>query len=210
MRTVLLTLLLTRLAAAGLDTAPLEAWLKRQPDVRTLRAEFVQERKLPALKQPVRTPGTLLMERPGKLRWELGQPARTLAVSDGTTMTLVDVEKRSARRIPADSPRARQFTLVADRALAGGLEAFTEAFELVESRVTDGIYQLTVRPRDRAMRDRAPWLFLDIDPERNELRAIEVQLEDESRIRTIFSRTQLNPALSADSFHLDLEGYRVR
>jgi outer membrane lipoprotein carrier protein len=209
MRLILL-LLLTGLARADLDTAPLEAWLSRQTEVKSLEAEFTQERRLPALRNPVRTEGTLSMARPGKLRWELGKPAKTIAVSDGTTMTLVDVAKGRARTLPADSAKARQFTLLADGALRGDLEGFKATFELVESRVTRGIYQLTTRPKERGLRQHVSWVYLDIDPQKNELRALELQLEDKSRIRTIFTRTRINPDLPAGRFEVDLSGYTVR
>jgi len=203
-------LLLAGIARADLDTAPLEAWLSRQTDVKSLEAEFTQERKLPALKNPVTTEGILSMARPGKLRWELGKPAKTIAVSNGATMTLVDVAKKRARTLPADSAKARQFTLLADGALRGDLEGFRATFELVESRMTHGIYQLTTKPRERSLREHVSWVFLDIDPKKNELRALEFQLEDKSRIRTIFTRTRINAELPADRFTVDLEGFTVR
>ena len=208
----LLTLALAAIAPlqAEVDTAPLAAWLERQSEIRSVQADFIQERKLPALKKPVETPGTLSLSRPGKLRWELGKPVKTIAVSDGETMTLVDLAKNEARTLPADSPRAKQFTFLADGSFGGSLEGFTRAFELVESRVTNGIYQLTVRPKNRSLRDRAPWMFLDIDPKRDELRAFEVQLEDGSRIRTIFTRSRFNVAIPEDRFTVDLSGVKVK
>jgi len=210
MRLLALTLLALPLAAEELDTGPLSDWLDEQGEIRTLEADFIQERALPQLKKPVRTPGRLVMSRPGKLRWELGEPTRTIAVSDGDTMTLLNLEEREARQLPADSPRSRQFTLLADEALGGGLEGFKKAFDLVESRVRNGIYQLTVRPKDRSLRDKAPWLYFDIDPERNELRAIEVRLEDKSRIRTIFTRNRFNRPVDPDEFTVDLSGFKVK
>ena len=60
------------------------------------------------------------------------------------------------------------------------------------------------------MRERAPWIFLDIDPRSNELRALEVQLEDESRIRTVFQENRFNQPLPADTFSVDLTGYKVK
>lgn len=210
MRLSLLLILTTAIARADLDTAPLEDWLSRQGEVKSLEARFTQERKLPALKKPVTTDGTLAMSRPGRLRWELGDPAKTIAVSDGETMTLVDVAKKRARRLPADSPQARQFTLLGDGALRGDLDGFKAAFELVESRVTQGIYQLTARPKERRLREHVSWVFLDIDTKTKELRALEFQLEDKSRIRTVFRDTRLNPEIPADRFTVDLTGYKVR
>jgi outer membrane lipoprotein-sorting protein len=206
----LLVALTSIASAAELDTAPLEAWLAKQGSVRSIEADFVQERTLPALRKPVSTPGTFSMQRPGKMRWELGSPVKTLAVSDGDTMTLVDVAKKRARRISADSSRAKPFTLLADGALNGSLDDFKQTFELVESRVTNGIYQLTARPRDRKLRDKVQWVFLDIDPKTQLLRAMEIRLDDKSRIRTIFSNSKINPKLPADRFTADLTGYKVQ
>ena len=202
-------LALTSIASAELDTAPLEAWLAKQGSVTSLQADFIQERTLPALRKPVTTPGTFSMQRPGKMRWELGKPAKTLAVSDGTTMTLIDVDKKRARKIDASSARAKPFTLLSDGALNGDLEGFKKTFDLIESRVTNGIYQLTTRPRDRNMRDKVEWVFLDIDPKTQLLRAMEIRLDDNSRIRTIFSNSKFNPKLPADRFTADLTGYKV-
>ncbi len=54
MRTlVVLAALLPLLSFAAPDTAALDAWLKRQPSIQTVDADFVQERKLPALKAAV-------------------------------------------------------------------------------------------------------------------------------------------------------------
>ncbi|MCU0795683.1 MAG: outer membrane lipoprotein carrier protein LolA [Akkermansiaceae bacterium] len=210
MRFLALLLLSTAFLRADVDTAPLEAWLKRQASVRSLEADFIQERTLPSLKKPVTTPGTLTIARPGKLRWDLGKPAKTIAVSDGTTITLFDVEKKQARRISADSSRAKSFSMLGDKSFSGGLEGFTQAFDLVESRMTDGIYQLTTRPKDRSMRGKVGYVFFDIDPAKSELRAIELRLDDKSRIRTIFTKTRFNTDIPADRFAPSTEGYEVR
>lgn len=206
----LLALLLILPLRAELDTAPLEAWLQRHREIKTLRADFTQERTLPALRKPVSTPGTLALTRDGKLRWELGDPPKSIAVSDGDTVTLADVEKKRAKRIDRDSSQARSFTMLSGESMNGGLEGFLKAFEPVESRVTKGIYQLTTRPKDRSMRSKVGYVFFDIDPAKNELRALEIRLDDKSRIKTIFRNTRFNQNLPAELFTLDLEGYQVR
>jgi outer membrane lipoprotein carrier protein len=209
MRALLVLLSLISLARAELDVKPLEAWIARQKDLKSLEADFVQERKLPSLKKPVSTPGKLRMERPGKLLWELGQPVKTMAVSDGSTMTLVDVAKKRGKRIDADAAEARQFTLLSHEAFRD-LASFQAAFELVESRVTGGIYQLTVRPKDKQMRKHVSWMFLDIDLKTHELRALDLEMEDKSRIRTVFSKAKINPKIDPAVFKPDLGGYQMR
>ena len=98
MRALLILLSLVSLARAELDLKPLETWIGKQKTLQSLDTDFVQERKLPSLKKPAVTPGRMRMVRPGKLRWELGNPVKTLAVSDGTTMTLLDVAKKRGKR----------------------------------------------------------------------------------------------------------------
>ena len=197
------------LASAAPDPAPLEAWLAKQKDIRSIQSDFTQERRLPSLKNPVTAKGKLWFKRPGLLRWELGTAPDTIAVSDGTTLTIADATEKRARRIPVDDPQARQFTLLAGEAFRD-LAAFRRTFELSDSRVTSGIYQATLRPLDRRLRSKVPWVFLDIQPGNNRLRALELQLSDGSRIRSIFTSTRINPAIEASRFQFDLTGYQVR
>jgi outer membrane lipoprotein carrier protein len=191
------------------DNAALESWLKRQAGIRTLETSFVQERKLPSLKQPVTTPGKLTFSKPGKVRWQLGEPAATLALSDGTTLTLVDYAAKSARRVPADSPQAARFSMLTGKGFETSAD-FHEMFEITSHRVESGIHQYTLKPKDRKLRSQVPWIFLDIDPAKDELRAMELELQDKSRIRTLFKNPRFNGKLSAAEFEVDLTGIEVK
>lgn len=209
MRPLLVLLSLISLAHAELDQKPLETWIGKQKDLQSLDAQFVQERKLPSLKKPVATPGRMRMLRPGKLCWELGQPVKTMAVSDGQTMTLLDVSKKRGKKVEAGSSEARQFTLLSDSAFRD-LAGFQQAFELIESRSTDGSYQLTVKPKDKTLRRQVPWMFLEIDTKAYELRSFELELEDKSRIRTVFSNAKINSKIDPAIFTPDTTGYLMR
>ena len=169
----------------------------------------MQERKLPSLKKPISTPGRIRMVRPGKLLWELGTPVKTLAVSDGTTMTLLDVVKKRGKKIEAGSPEAKQFTMLSDESFRD-LASFQQAFELVESRMTGRIYQLTVRPKDKAMRKHVAWMFMDIDTTTQELRAMDLEMDDKTRIRTVFSNAKINPKIDPAVFTPDTTGYLMK
>ena len=69
---------------------------------------------------------------------------------------------------------------------------------------------LTVRPRDRSMRRQVPWMFFDIDTRTHELRALDLELEDKSRIRTVFTKTEINPKIDPAVFTPDTAGYLMR
>ncbi len=202
----LLLLLLTPVVA---DNAVLETWLKRQASITSLDATFTQERKLPALKNPTTTEGRLCFVKPDKVRWQLGDPFETLAVSDGTTLTLIESGPKTARRTGVNSPQAARFSLLSGKAFDSP-EKFYQAFEIVESRVTSGIHQYTLKAKDRRVRSQIPWIFLDIDPEKNELRALELELQDKSRLRTVFHHPRFNIKLDDALFNPDLTGYDVK
>ncbi|MES2661523.1 MAG: outer membrane lipoprotein carrier protein LolA [Verrucomicrobiota bacterium] len=197
------------LATARADNAELETWLKRQSSITSLDATFTQERKLPALKNPTTTPGRLCFVKPDKIRWQLGNPFETLAVSDGATLTLIESATKTARRTGVDSPQAARFSLLSGKAFES-VEKFHQAFEIIESRVTSGIHQYTLKAKDRRVRSQIPWIFLDIDPVKNELRALEMELQDKSRLRTVFHNPRFNVKLDDTLFKPDLTGFEVK
>ena len=72
------------------------------------------------------------------------------------------------------------------------MAGFQQTFELVESRMNGTIYQLTVRPKDKTMRKHVSWMFLDIDTKTQELRALDLEMDDKTRVRTVFSNAKIN------------------
>jgi outer membrane lipoprotein-sorting protein len=191
------------------DNSVLDAWLGHQSGIKTLEVEFTQERRLLGLKNAVSTPGKLSFARPGRVRWELGDPPVTLVLSDGTNFTLIDHSTKTARRVAADSPQAARFGMLSGKGFQSP-EQFHAMFEVAAHRVESGIHQYTLKPLDRKTRGQLPWVFLDIDPQRNELRAMELELKDKSRIRTLFHQPRFNHKLPDSHFTADLSGLTVK
>lgn len=187
----------------------IDGWLERQAAISSLDATFTQERKLPSLKESVTTQGRISFAKPDKFRWQLGIPAQTLAVSDGSTVTMIEEADKSAKQVPADSPQAARFSLLSGKAFQDK-SGFYDAFEIIETRTTNGIYQVTLKPKERRFRSNVPWIFIDIDPEKKELRVMELELQDKSRVRTIFSNPKFNTKLPDSLFKPDLTGYQVK
>lgn len=208
MRVIWLATLIGTMSASA-DDAVLDAWLKRQATIETLEASFTQERKLPALKQAVSTPGKLSFAKPGKVRWQLGEPPATLALSDGKALTLVDYPSKTARVVPADSPQAARFSMLTGKGFQSPTE-FAEIFEVAEQRIDGGIHQFTLKPKERRLRSQVPWIFLSIDPAKNLLVAMEMELQDKSRIRTVFQAPVINAKLPPATFQADLQGITVK
>ena len=209
MKLLLLPVLLLSIGIVAAQDATLDSWLAKQAGITSLDARFTQERKLPALKNPTSTRGRVCFVKPDRVRWQLGDPFETLAVSDGTTLTLLDASNKTARRTNVDSPQASRFSLLSGKAFSSR-ETFFQAFEIVNTRITEGIHQYTLKAKDRRVRAEIPWIFIDIDPAKNELRVLELELQDKSRLRTIFENPRFNAKLDDSLFHPDLTGYDVK
>ena len=206
-RMIVALALLAPLSQAAPET--LDRWLARQESIRSLDVPFTQTRTVPSLKEPLVTPGRMVIQKPDKLRWQLGEPAVTIAISDGETITLVDRKEGTARRVAANSPKATRFSLLGGRAFRSP-EAFRKAFEVAAHRVDKGIDQYTLRPLDRSLRKQVPWVFLSIDPKSNNLVALEIEMSDKSRVRSEFGTPEINGDPDPSLFQVDLSGLKVR
>ncbi len=60
-----MVLIITHMAAAAVDKAPLEKWLEAQQKYTSVHAEFIQTRKLPALTKPLVNKGEMWAKKPG-------------------------------------------------------------------------------------------------------------------------------------------------
>jgi outer membrane lipoprotein-sorting protein len=76
--------------------------------------------------------------------------------------------------------------------------------------MSSGIYQLTVRPKDKAMRKNVSWMFLDIDTATHELRALDLEMDDKTRVRTVFTNAKVNPKIDPAIFTPDTSGYLMK
>jgi outer membrane lipoprotein-sorting protein len=89
-RTILLVTLLGAISANALDTnAVVSGWLKAQAGLKTWEADFTQTRTLRTLKQPLVSAGHVWFAMPNQFRWELGNPAQTIAVRDAQQMLVI-------------------------------------------------------------------------------------------------------------------------
>src|SRR5262245_33300724 len=88
----LLTLLLLSIvgsvhAAEPMDLTPVKKWIAKQDDFHSVQADFTQTRALKALRSPVASPGRLTFVTPNLLRWELGDPPKTIVLRKGDSYT---------------------------------------------------------------------------------------------------------------------------
>lgn len=76
----------------------LEQWLKNAGKIKSVQARFEQVRLLKAMTRPLRKEGMLWMEKPGRFRWQIGDPPVLLVQKDDNNrMWVLDPKELKAR-----------------------------------------------------------------------------------------------------------------
>ena len=187
------------LAPAAAQTSP-EALArqieKRYATVQTFTADFVQTSTGGAFNRKRRSEGTVVVKKPGKMRWEFTRPEsdRQIIVSDGATLQLYSVEDRVLQisDVPADDDAPTAMLFLAGR--GNLLRDFTVSN--TPSPVT-GLSALKLTPR-QAESD-YEYLVLVLDPalQIREIHTRDLQAAD---VRLSFSNIKENVNVADRTF----------
>lgn len=215
MRLPLLALCLLTLAARANeapDLAPVKKWIARQDEFRSVQADFTQTRALRALRSPVAIPGRIWFSTPNSLRWELGDPAKTVVLRKGDTYLLVQPAKKKAQRISAANigPEggAKGFAMM-EFPMARDFADFQKKFEILSVASEAGRCHLEILPRDAQARKFLSALKIDFDTATGHLLAFEMATRDGSSMRSEFTNVRLNQKIDRGVFDYDLTGFDV-
>ena len=194
---LLLCLLPLSLAAAPPDLAPLlKAVEARYNHAQTLQVAFREAYTAPG--QPRRTEsGTLLLRKPGRMRWNYTSPQGKLFVSDGKVLWLYtpsnhQVEKMKIKE--SDDMRAPLAFLL-------GKLHFDKEFRNVTSAAVAGGTRITAEPKT----DNLPYTKVEfvVAPD-NQIRRVQVTGFDQSVLEFEFEQEKLNPPLEAKLFQFQM------
>lgn len=201
------------LAAAPVDLAPLKRWIARQDEFRSVAADFTQTRALRVLRDPVATPGRMWFTATGSLRWELGQPPKTIVVRKGDHTLVINPAKKTAERQPADGETKggrpgigamMRFPLAKDFA------DFQRQFEVLALATEDSRTKVELAPRDPQARKFMKVMKLEFNSANGHLHAFEMAFKDGSSMRNEFSNVRVNQKFDRSLFDYDLSGYEVK
>lgn len=200
-------------AEAPVDLTPLKKWIARQDEFRSVAADFTQTRALRVLRDPVATPGRMWFTAAGSLRWELGQPPKTIVVRKGDETLVVNPTKKTAERQPAEGETKggrpgigamMRFPLARDFA------DFQRQFEVLALRTEDSRTKVELAPRDPQARRFMKVMKLEFNSANGHLHAFEMAFKDGSSMRNEFSNVRVNQKFDRSLFEYDLTGYEVK
>jgi outer membrane lipoprotein-sorting protein len=217
LRPLLLTLAFAPAAQAAdpPDLEPVKRWLSRQAEVQSVSADFIQERRLRALKKPISHHGKFWFKAPGSFRWELGTPAETIAVQrPDEGLWVLRPKKRHARLYTAEELAEEGGGQMAGFMQSGfprTYEDFIKNFTVTGVSEKEGTIIITTKLNDRRASVAVRKIEFTVDATSMHLKRFYLRFRDSSSITTIFPRPPNEGARVEDSvFEVDLEGYEVK
>ena len=174
--------------AEARDIQRVERYVER---LSTLRAEFRQEILDAAGAVREQADGTLLLEKPGRFRWEYRHPSEQLLVSDGKTVWLydADLEQVTVRSL-GDSLSTTPAMLLSGR---GGVD---ESFIASDGGQADGLDWVELAPR----LEETDFRRIRLGFRGSELARMDLVDRLGQTTRIDFVAVERNPRLPADSF----------
>ncbi len=173
---------------------------ERYKTQRTLSAKFSQETLTPLTGQKKKSSGTLLVSRPGKIRWETETPAdsRSLLVSDGKTFwfyTPPFEESDNGQLIERKSGRSESKL---EQALLSG--SFSLAHDMKFEKLSETTFCFTPRKGTAGTVSKAT---VEIDPKAKTIRKVAIEHLGGNTADISLSEIELGKPIEDSAFHFN-------
>jgi outer membrane lipoprotein carrier protein len=195
--------------ARGADeqNAQFDRWFAVQTNLQSWSADFIQTRSLKVLTQPLVATGKVWVTAPGRFRWELGQPAQTIALRQTDQLFIVyprlkRVEKYSLDGVPAGP--VKDALALLDASLPRDRASMEERFKLMSATVTNSVLQMTLQPKSASARKFISEIVIGFRTNDFSIAVTEMKFADGSSLRNDFTNVVLNQPIDPARFELKL------
>ncbi len=201
-------LLLAGTALAGTSDALLDRWISAQTNLHTWTADCTQTRSLKVLSQPLVSGGKVWVMVPDRFRWELGQPAQTVALRQPDQLFLIYPRLKRVEKYPLRGVQPGPWK----DALALLEASFPRSRADLESRFhvssvteTNSMIQVTLQPRSASARKFMAEIHVNVSTNGFSPLATELRFSDGSSMRNDFTNVVINAPLGPELFDAKLD-----
>jgi len=183
--------------------AVLDAWFAAQSKLHSWSADFVQTRTLKTLTQPLVADGHVDFSMPDEFRWQIGRPARTIALGGGDSMYVIYPLLKRAEHYPMGQNTPKQWRDMMSLLQAGFPHSRTEfaaQFQVRSLAETNGTWLFALSPQSAFARQMMPELRLGLATNDYSLVSTEMIFVDGSQMRSDFTNAVVNPPLDKKLF----------
>jgi outer membrane lipoprotein-sorting protein len=181
----------------------LNSWFVAQTSLHTWSADFVQTRALKTLTQPLVARGHIAFSMPNDFRWELGQPAQTIALRHGDEMFVIYPRLKRAERysLGAGTPTGWRDTMsLLQAGFPRDRKELDAQFQILSLTQTNAAWQMSLQPKSPFARRMMPELCIGLATNDFSLASTELVFVDGSRMRNDFTNAVVNPPLDENLF----------
>lgn len=181
----------------------LDGWFSAQKRVKSWSADFIQTRMLKTLTQPLVAWGHVDFAMSDDFRWEIGKPARTIAVGDGDSMFVIYPLVKRAEHYPLGPDTPKQWRDMMSLLQAGfphSRKEFQAQFRVKSLTETNGNWLLSLSPQSSYAREMMPELRLGLATNNFALKSTEMIFVDGSSMRSDYTNAVMNPTLDKNMF----------
>ena len=198
----LLLLLASSVLAQPADSnaALLDRVAQNAGQVGSVFTRFVQERHLSLFQEPLRSEGCLCFQKPGRLRWEITQPYRSILVSDGHGAAQFERLNDHWKKLDLGLADAMQHILVQiGDILEGRYAASQHDYAASATNSPDGPV-VTLTPQNPAVRKMMQAIEIHLAPDFRVTRRVVLRELDGDYTEIRFSEQQADPPFPAGTF----------
>ena len=203
-----LVLYLSPLVAPAADlSALLDRWCAAQTNIQTWSADLTQTRLLKVLSQPLVAGGKVWVAMPNRFRWELGQPAQTIALRQPDQLLLIYPRLKRAEKYPLGEAQTgpwKDALALLDASFPRSRADVESHFRVLSMAQTNSLVQLVLQPKSASARKFMTEIQVVFNTNDYSPVATELKFSDGSSMRNEFTHVVINAPLREELFEAKL------
>ena len=204
-----LLLLVAVLTAHAAEQSPvLDSWFAAQTNLHSFTADVIQTRTLKVLSRPLVAAGRVWVIIPNRFRWEIGQPAQTIALRQPDTLFLIYPRLKRAEKYPLNDNQPgpwRDALALLEASFPRSRVDLESHFRVLSVSQTNANWELMLQPKNTMARQMMAEIGITVRTNDFSLAATEMKFADGSRMRNDFTNVVLNPVLGEEIFDVKLD-----
>jgi outer membrane lipoprotein-sorting protein len=200
--------LLARDAAAQSSATLLDRWISAQTNLHTWTADCTQTRSLKVLSQPLVASGKVWVMVPDRFRWELGQPAQTVALRQPDQLLILYPRLKRVEKYPlrgAQTGPWKDALALLEASFPRSRADLESHFRVLSITETNSMMQVTLQPKSASARKFMAEIQVDVSTNGFSPIATELRFSDGSSMRNDFTNVVINAPLGEDLFDAKLD-----
>lgn len=177
-------------------------WFAVQTNLQNWSADFTQTRSLKVLADPLVATGKVWVT-PNRFRWELGQPAQTIALRQPDQLLIIYPRLKRAEKYPLSGvppgPLKDALALL-DASLPRDRASLEEHFRLLSATETNSTLQVALQPKSASARKFISEILIGFRTNDFSMAVTEMKFADGSILRNDFTHVVLNDAVGLEKF----------